>query len=605
MAGTNLSPTAPVARPTVSPEELRARLSDSKGHDRVQAVARTLMPEALPNGAAGLKPDDGFDGSQMTLHPSQIKKYDRNPRRTRNPKYDEIKDSITAVGVLNPITVTRRPNSTEYMVFGGGNTRVEICQDLARQYPDNPLYAGMQVTYRAWRGEAAVIAAHAAENETRGDTSFWDKANTLIALKKELELETGTVLTSNDVRLKAAPIGWKVSRDTVLMYDFAIEWLEPIGPWLTYSVTKVLKGRFGALSNTLTRLDQGSGAITARSMLAEELALHAGRLQAESEAQGLGSSAPEIDATAICNALDDRAAQAIGSSVPELRQMLAILATNTHISASQLRAEAARGVVVARAAAPANPPAAPASARVADAPSAAPTQAVLPTPMLAAVRTVQTPDAGPANSSAGMPALQNQGDLPAELAAAESTPSAVPDGAVSIEAKRAAAIALLDTMRVFADHTLNTEFFRVHPTMPLGFFMEPPVGPLQAVSSLAMPADQQIRLRRAGWQLLATLSTQFDHRACNERYLPADSRWLQLVRTGDLRQTLADCAIGVSPEGDLQLDAECVFYVLTEPKLLSPTVAELLKALAVRRGTHAGLLPHRLELVTRAPATST
>lgn len=602
-----LSPAEPVARPTISPEEVRARLAENKDLTRIHAVARNLAPGIFPNGAAGLKPDDEFDGSQMTLHPRQIKKYDRNPRRKPNHKYSEIKESIKAVGVLNPITVTRRPGSTEYMVFGGGNTRLDICQELAIEFPDNSLYAAMQVTYRAWRGEAAVIAAHAAENELRGDTTFWDKANTLVALKKELELENGAALTSNDVRLKAAPIGWKVSRDTVLLYDFAIEWLAPVGPWLTHSVTKVLKDRFGTLSNTLSRLDVNGGAITSRSVLAEELDLQAGRLAIESESQGLGSRIPEIDATAICNALDERVAKAIGSSVPELRQMLAIIATNAQISATQLRAEAAKGVVVARAPAPANQatPSAPATAPVDVAPTPTPTQAILPTPMLAAVRPVQASDSAPAPANApgnaGLPALQDQGDLPAELAVG-AAPAATPDAAVSIEAKRAAALALLDAMRVLADHTLNTEFFRVHPMMPLGFFMEPPVGPLQPQPHLAMPADQQIRLRRAGWQLLATLSTQFDHRACNERFLPADSRWLQLVRTGDLRQTLADCGIGVSADGDLQLDADCLFYVLTEPKLLSPAVAELLRALAVRRGTLAKVLPHRLEPVTRTPA---
>ena len=60
-----------------------------------------------------------------------IKPYDRNPRRTINPLYDEIKASIRAKGGLNNLlTVTRRPGDPQYMVVAGGNTRLMILKEF-------------------------------------------------------------------------------------------------------------------------------------------------------------------------------------------------------------------------------------------------------------------------------------------------------------------------------------------------------------------------------------------------------------------------------------------------------------------------------------------
>ena len=156
---------------------------------------------------------------------------------------------------------------------------------------------------------------------------------------------------------------------------------------------------------------------------------------------------------------------------------------------------------------------------------------------------------------------------------------------------------MLDALRHLAASTYNTVLFIEAPNMPLGYFMELPQGTLALQADSPMPPDQQARLMRAGWQLLATLSCQFDKRCCNERFLPESSRWLQAVRSGALADGLWDCGITVD-DGRIQLDADCLFYVLSEPRLLSPAVLQVLSTLAIRRGTLANVLPPFLELVT-------
>ena len=57
-----------------------------------------------------LPSSDPIAPTPMVLSLQQVKLYDRNPRRERNPLFDDIKDSIRNQGGLNnPLTVTRRP----------------------------------------------------------------------------------------------------------------------------------------------------------------------------------------------------------------------------------------------------------------------------------------------------------------------------------------------------------------------------------------------------------------------------------------------------------------------------------------------------------------
>ena len=83
--------------------------SKRPSHDEVQGLlleghfASNSNEEALPA-------SDPITPVQLVLTLNEIKAYDRNPRRERNPAYDEIKASIREQrGLNNPFNVTRRP----------------------------------------------------------------------------------------------------------------------------------------------------------------------------------------------------------------------------------------------------------------------------------------------------------------------------------------------------------------------------------------------------------------------------------------------------------------------------------------------------------------
>jgi len=66
----------------------------------------------------------------IELRIDQIREYEHNPRRITNAKFAEIKASIRAVGLRNPLTVTRRPGETHFIVEAGGNSRLLALQQL-------------------------------------------------------------------------------------------------------------------------------------------------------------------------------------------------------------------------------------------------------------------------------------------------------------------------------------------------------------------------------------------------------------------------------------------------------------------------------------------
>ena len=141
--------------------------------------------------SGSLPASDPITPTPMVLALREVKPYDRNPRRERNPLFDEIKDSVRAQkGLNNPLTVTRRPGEEIYMVESGGNTRLQILNELFKETGDE-VFNQLHVLYRPWQSETHVLAAHLIENDKRGDMLFIDKALAIRELKTLFETETG------------------------------------------------------------------------------------------------------------------------------------------------------------------------------------------------------------------------------------------------------------------------------------------------------------------------------------------------------------------------------------------------------------------------------
>ncbi len=226
---------------------MRTKPSDD---ERRRQVAASLQVGNPGNNARdlGARLELQADG-QIELAVDEIRPYENNPRRATNAKFDDIKESIRTSGLRSPLTVTRRPSETHFIVEAGGNTRLVALQQLWAETRD-PRYRHLVVLFRPWRSESHVLTAHLIENEQRGDMTFWDKATGMVALKGRLEDELGHALTLRPLEDALHGLGLSVNTATLAHYFFALERLRTLGdavPSLSGLDVKTLQPRLNAL----------------------------------------------------------------------------------------------------------------------------------------------------------------------------------------------------------------------------------------------------------------------------------------------------------------------------------------------------------------------
>jgi ParB family protein of integrating conjugative element (PFGI_1 class) len=166
----------------------------------------------------------------MRLELAQIQCYERNPRRSRNPEYDRIKASIRASGLDQPLRITRRPGAPTYIVQAGGNTRLQILNELYARTGDER-FNRIDCVYVQWQYESAVLLAHLRENDLRGDLSFIDRAEAVLeaqALFAE-ERQFGDV-SHRQLEGLLKEHGYSLSHVIISIMDYAVAVLLPVMP---------------------------------------------------------------------------------------------------------------------------------------------------------------------------------------------------------------------------------------------------------------------------------------------------------------------------------------------------------------------------------------
>ncbi|MBI2800230.1 MAG: ParB N-terminal domain-containing protein [Gammaproteobacteria bacterium] len=226
---------------------MRTKPSDD---ERRRQVAASLQVGNPGNNARdlGARLDLQAD-CQIELAVDEIRPYENNPRRATNAKFDDIKESIRTGGLRSPVTVTRRPGESHFIVEAGGNTRLVALQQLWAETRDIR-YRNLVVLFRPWQSESHVLTAHLIENEQRGDMTFWDKAAGIVALKVRLEDELGHVLSLRPLEDALYGLGLSVNTATLAHYLFALERLRTLGnavPSLSGLDVKTLQPRLNAL----------------------------------------------------------------------------------------------------------------------------------------------------------------------------------------------------------------------------------------------------------------------------------------------------------------------------------------------------------------------
>ncbi|MBC8386203.1 MAG: ParB N-terminal domain-containing protein, partial [Gammaproteobacteria bacterium] len=200
--------------------------------------------------------DDPISKTEVSVTLDQLQPYALNPRRTKNPKYDEILYSIETVGLDHPPRITRRaPEDEKYSIRDGGNTRLEILWELYEKYKKLAENCGnkaeklkllekadsfyrINCDFYPWYDDTQALSAHMRENEARGETKFIEKAlavqklHELYIKEDNLKARSGTELnTENHLSLRQLSEriskngGWKVNYSHISRFNYAVDTL--------------------------------------------------------------------------------------------------------------------------------------------------------------------------------------------------------------------------------------------------------------------------------------------------------------------------------------------------------------------------------------------
>ncbi|WP_281084397.1 ParB family protein [Klebsiella quasivariicola] len=170
----------------------------------------------------------------ITLTLAQLAPNPDNPRKTRNPRYDEIKDSIRNSGLDTVPRVTKDPSSSDdrYIFSNGGNTRYAILTELYEETRDERFFHILCV-FRPWPGRLKCLIGHLKENDMRGDLTFIDRA---IGIQRARELYSEESrcghLSLRELSDRLKEDGYSLDASEIQRMVYALEWLYPTFPHL-------------------------------------------------------------------------------------------------------------------------------------------------------------------------------------------------------------------------------------------------------------------------------------------------------------------------------------------------------------------------------------
>ena len=170
--------------------------------------------------------------TMMRLPIDQISTYERNPRKATHQKFEELVQSIIDKGgVINPISVTKRPGDDQFFVSAGGNTRLLAQKEAWERTRDNRLEK-MNVMFNPFTDEANIVVDHLIENDMRSDNTFLEKAQAVYVVMEGVQGENPDRVISQRQwpEILKERYGYTVSRSALLRYLYALEKLYPFLP---------------------------------------------------------------------------------------------------------------------------------------------------------------------------------------------------------------------------------------------------------------------------------------------------------------------------------------------------------------------------------------
>ncbi|HDX0975845.1 ParB family protein [Avibacterium paragallinarum] len=214
---------------------------NTKNKKLSDAVARNLnvapMVNTSPSYVGAAATHYPTTSQYITVTLDKLRPYEHNPRKTRNPNFEMIKESIRRRGLDHKPNITQRPGEPFYIIADGGNTRIQALKELFSETQDQRFWS-IECLYKPWKGETAdsveaeldLLIGHLIENDTRADLTFIEKALGIQQAKEYYEKKLGRSLSARELSSELENDGYIISKTLISKMDLCLKYLYPFIP---------------------------------------------------------------------------------------------------------------------------------------------------------------------------------------------------------------------------------------------------------------------------------------------------------------------------------------------------------------------------------------
>ena len=214
---------------------------NKKQQSQLDAIAKGLNVQPISNQSPSYQETTAtyypVQSQYITVTLDKLRPYEHNPRKTRNPNFEIIKESIRRRGLDHKPNITQRPGEPYYIIADGGNTRIQALKELFTETQDQRFWS-IECLYKPWRGESAdsveaeldLLIGHLIENDTRADLTFIEKALGIQQAKEYYEKKLGKTLSSRELSSELENDGYIIHQTMVSKMGRCLEYLYPYIP---------------------------------------------------------------------------------------------------------------------------------------------------------------------------------------------------------------------------------------------------------------------------------------------------------------------------------------------------------------------------------------
>jgi len=198
-------------------------------HKKSKDISALLDRPHFQAAGENLTPPDPALPTRIRVTLDQLEAYNDNPRLSRNPNYDDIKESIRNRGLDHTPNITRQHPTKPYMIKDGGNTRLAILNELWLETQDRRFFE-LDCLFYPWTSDLDVLVGHMVENEARGSMLFIERALAAMKTKNYLEAIDGKKISTNELSKRITKLGWSIDHSNLGQLLYAHDTLFPVIP---------------------------------------------------------------------------------------------------------------------------------------------------------------------------------------------------------------------------------------------------------------------------------------------------------------------------------------------------------------------------------------